>query len=139
MNEDQPAKPTPDPGRDIAADMEYTHQRAFLDFDPRNPGKNVLGGELSNLASQEMEAVRSVGQEGILLTIYSRKNDGQDMADFLHIREDIIAVALSYARHYRADHEPGASTDFRLYILSAEEKMRIENATGHTLPEEYRS
>ena len=127
-----------DPGRSMAEEMGYIHQKALLDFNPRNPGKNVLGGDIADLALEDMEAVRSVGQDGVLLTIYARTGDGQDMAEFLHAREDIINITVTYANDYRAKQGPDKPADFRMYPLSAEQKRSIEEATGHHLPPDYR-
>ena len=127
-----------DPGRSKADDMGLPHQRVLFDFNPRSPGKNVLGGDAEDLSAEDMEAVRSFISQGTLITVYARTGDGQDMADFLSVREDLIAVASAYAEHCRKQGGPEEYPDFRLRPLSAQEKRNIEIGTGHTLPEEYR-
>ena len=131
-------EPHEDPGRTTAEDMGLPHQRALFDFDPRRPGRNVLSGDAEDLSAEEMEAVRSFITKGTLVTIYARAGDGQDMAQFLSVREDLIAVASAYAEHCRKEGGPEQYPDFRLRPLSAGEKRNIEAATGHTLREEYR-
>lgn len=131
-------QPHEDPGRSMADQMGLPHQRALFDFDPRNPGRNVLGGDAEDLSAQEMEPVRSFISQGTLVTVYARTGDGQDMASFLSVREDLIAVASAYDEHCRNEAGENQYPDFRLRPLTAEEKGNIERAMGRTLPQEYR-
>ena len=128
-----------DPGERTAAAAGLPHQRVLFDFDPTSRDKGVLGGDPADLSGLQVEAVRSMSSGGIVLTIYAHAGQGQDMADLLARRTDLLTVAAAYAQSYQDDPDVTAAAgtavpDFRLYPLTSEEKANIQANTGFTLP-----
>ena len=122
--------------------MGLPHHRVLFDFEPTSRRRDVLGGDPADLSDTPTEAVRSMITADSVLTIYANQGQGQDMADFLAIRTDLLQVVAAYAQHYREEQErdrphlPGLS-DFRLYPLTAQETANIQANTGRTLPPGY--
>lgn len=112
--------------------MEVPLQRVLFDFDIRSPSRQSLGGDPINLSGIPTEDVRSLVTTRTVVTIVAHQGDGQDLADLLHQRPYLIAVALSYAGHHR-EPEP---RDVALHALSREELHNIERTTSLKLPQE---
>ena len=78
-------------------------QRVLMDFDLKDPTLQVLGGDPEEFAEIPAERVKSIILEDRNVTIYAHQGDGQDLADLLAARPDVIDWVLYYAEYYWQD------------------------------------
>ena len=83
--------------------QDAPYQQVLIDFDLSDPTEQVLDSTPADLASIPMEAVRTIFTDTATVTIHAHRDEGQQVANLLAARKDIIAMVLSHGRMHQED------------------------------------
>ena len=121
--------PDPEPIRNPFAGDNALTQRVLMDFDIRDPTKQVLDSRPCDLTGIPMEAVHTYFTKELTITVYAHEGDGQTVADLLAARPDLPQMIVGHAQLH-AEAEIDAFSLVALTEEEVERYTRILNESG---------
>ena len=105
--------------------------RGLINFDLRDPLQQVLGSDPADLSETPVEAVRSIHTTGFTLTIFAHRGEGQDVANLLAARTDLVGMITNHAEDYTSR----GIDSFEVNALTGEQVRRVERAARERIRE----
>ena len=119
---------TPSP-EELAEMRETQVQTCLIDFDFRSPEQLVIGADPEDLSNIPTVPVKSVLAPWAVVTIVAHEEEGQDVADLLADKPELVQLAAHHAEYYFKE----GVMEFSLNALTDEQKRNVERNTGHRL------
>ena len=119
---------TPSP-EELAERTENPIQTCLIDFDFRSPEQLVIGADPEDLSKITTVPVKSVLAPWAVVTIVAHEEEGQDVADLLAAKPELVQLAAHHAEYYFQE----GIMEFSLNALTDEQKRNVERNTGHRL------
>lgn len=119
---------TPSP-EELAQSRESQIQTVLIDFDLKSPEQLVIGADPEDLTNIPTVPVKSVLAPWAVITIVAHEEEGQDVADLLAAKPELVNLATHHAEHYFKE----GIMEFSLNALTDEQKRNVERNTGNRL------
>ena len=108
-------------------------QTVLIDFELKSPELLVIGADPEDLSGIPTVPVKSVITPWAVLTIVAHEEEGQDVADLLYAKPELVNLAAHHAEHYFQE----GIMEFSLNALTDEQKRNVERNTRYRFaPEE---
>ena len=104
-------------------------QTVLIDFDFKSPEQLVIGADPEDLTNIPTVPVKSVLTPWAVVTIVAHDGEGQDVADLLAAKPELVRLAAHHAEHYFQE----GIMEFSLNALTDEQKSNVERNTGRRL------
>ena len=89
----------------------------------------MIGTDTEDLSNIPTVSVKSVLAPWAVATIVAHEEEGQDVADLLAEKPELVQLAAHHAEYYFQER----IREFSLNALSDEQKRNVERNTGHRL------
>ena len=116
---------------ELARSTESQIQTVLIDFDFKSPEQLVIGADPEDLTNIPTVPVKSVLAPWAVVTIVAHEEEGQEVADLLAAKPELVNLAAHYAEQYFKE----GIMEFSLNALTDEQKRNVERNTGHRLRE----
>ena len=84
----------------LARSTESQIQTVLIDFDFKSPEQLVIGADPEDLTNIPTVPVKSVLTPWAVVTIVAHEEEGQDVADLLAAKPELVNLAAHYAEQY---------------------------------------
>ena len=119
---------TPSP-EELARSTESQIQTILIDFDFKSPENLVLGADPEDLTNIPTVGVKLVFLPWAVLTIVAHEEEGQEVANLLADKPEIVDIAAHYAELYFKE----GVMELSLNALTDEQKRNVERYTGRRM------
>ena len=119
---------TPSP-EELALGTGSPTQTVLIDFDFKSPEQLVIGADPEDLSTIPTEPVKSLVAPWAVITIVAHEGEGQDVADLLYDKPELVNLAAHHAEYYFQE----GIMEFSLNALTDEQKRNVEHNTGRRL------
>ena len=103
-------------------------QRVLIDFDLRDPTQQVIDSNPADLTDIPMQAVRTLYTQTLTITIYAHEGEGQDVAQLLEVKENIIWMILTHGQMHADD----GVADFTINALTDTQWEHLQQVVAET-------
>ena len=90
---------TPSP-EELAEMRENQIRTVLIDFDFRSPEQLVIGADPEDLSKIPTVPVKSIVAPWAMVTIVAHEEEGQDVANLLSDKPELVQLAAHYAEYY---------------------------------------
>ena len=119
---------TPSP-EELARRTESQVQTVLIDFELKSPEELVIGADPEDLTNIPTVPVKSLMAPWAVVTIVAHEGEGQEVADLLAAKPELVNLAAHHAEHYFKE----GIMEFSLNALTDEQKRNVQRNTGRRL------
>ena len=121
--------PSPD---ELANALASQVQTVLIDFELKSPELLVIGADPEDLSKIPTEPVKSLVAPWAVITIVAHEGEGQDVADLLAAKPELVNLAAHHAEYYFQE----GIMEFSLNALTDEQKRNVARNTGRRIETE---